>query len=641
MISSRGGSSSSNASKPSVRPKTATATGAFGRAGARPPLTRPAPVDKQKTLQKLVQASRSNGRLNISNQGLDRIPDSLWTGDGTGSSESSTVNVSFDRPSDEGNWWEVTDLSRLIAADNNITDIDPRIGELGALSILDLHNNTISMLPESIGSLQHLAILNLSFNRLSILPDAIFQLPLVELYLQGNTIKELPHTIGNLSRLSVLDLSDNNLTELPPSMASLSSLLKLNISKNKLTNLGAVDINGFIHLTELNAGYNTISSFVAPNVSAISLPKLKIFDLKNNRMGLLDVILDCPELCDLCLSFNQITSIAAGVFSNLVELQILDLRDNALSEVPIDVLQLAQLKRLDLTNNSIRLLQPQLGLLKNLSMLLVSGNPIRGLPATESTAKLLMYLQTRIPAQETPRAAIPGLSSTGEAKTAIPQNPTSSLAIASNSAAPTQQEVSSRIMNLSNQSLTALDEAILSGFSFSPSTIDLSQNQLQELPSILDQYSSSLSSLIVCKNRLLSFPTILFSHLKTLDLSCNNIASIPENLPSLPRLNELNLSFNQITLLPKRLSFPQLSVFLVCNNRISEIDAKALIESVPELQTLDLSNNSIQSIPPELALLPRMRSLQLQGNLFRVPRAAILQRGTDAILEYLKGRIPA
>ena len=35
------------------------------------------------------------------------------------------------------------------------------------------------------------------------------------------------------------------------------------------------------------------------------------------------------------------------------------------------------------------------------------------------------------------------------------------------------------------------------------------------------------------------------------------------------------------------------------------------------------------------------RSLQLGGNLFRIPRLAILSKGTTAIMEYLRGRIPA
>jgi len=35
------------------------------------------------------------------------------------------------------------------------------------------------------------------------------------------------------------------------------------------------------------------------------------------------------------------------------------------------------------------------------------------------------------------------------------------------------------------------------------------------------------------------------------------------------------------------------------------------------------------------------RTLQLEGNPFKLPRVAILVKGTAAVLEYLRGRIPA
>lgn len=35
-----------------------------------------------------------------------------------------------------------------------------------------------------------------------------------------------------------------------------------------------------------------------------------------------------------------------------------------------------------------------------------------------------------------------------------------------------------------------------------------------------------------------------------------------------------------------------------------------------------------------------LRCLGLEGNPFRTPRAAILSKGTDAVLEYLRSRIP-
>ena len=38
--------------------------------------------------------------------------------------------------------------------------------------------------------------------------------------------------------------------------------------------------------------------------------------------------------------------------------------------------------------------------------------------------------------------------------------------------------------------------------------------------------------------------------------------------------------------------------------------------------------------------LTQIRSLQLEGNMFRVPRPAILAQGTPAVMSYLRDRIP-
>jgi Leucine-rich repeat (LRR) protein len=83
-------------------------------------------------------------------------------------------------------------------------------------------------------------------------------------------------------------------------------------------------------------------------------------------------------------------------------------------------------------------------------------------------------------------------------------------------------------------------------------------------------------------------------------------------------LNELNLNGNRISKLPI-LPFPKLSVLLVASNSLTDIDLNVL-EALELLQILDLSNNSIQMVPPKLGLL-KLTSLQLMGNSFRIPRA--------------------
>ena len=82
-------------------------------------------------------------------------------------------------------------------------------------------------------------------------------------------------------------------------------------------------------------------------------------------------------------------------------------------------------------------------------------------------------------------------------------------------------------------------------------------------------------------------------------------------------------------------------VFQVANgNQIKEIRVDNLKE-LSMLAVLDLSNNDINHVPPELGRLTQIRALQLEGNPFRVPRPQILVQGTQSIMQYLRNRIPA
>lgn len=66
------------------------------------------------------------------------------------------------------------------------------------------------------------------------------------------------------------------------------------------------------------------------------------------------------------------------------------------------------------------------------------------------------------------------------------------------------------------------------------------------------------------------------------------------------------------------------------------------ITKLSALTRLDLTDNSLGSLPPRLGLLgPSLRVLELQGNPLRTIRRATLDKGTRAILDHLKDRIPA
>lgn len=59
------------------------------------------------------------------------------------------------------------------------------------------------------------------------------------------------------------------------------------------------------------------------------------------------------------------------------------------------------------------------------------------------------------------------------------------------------------------------------------------------------------------------------------------------------------------------------------------------------LQELDLQNNQLSNLPPQMGLMgPGLRVLLLEGNCIRAIRRPVLDKGTAAVLEWLKDRIP-
>ncbi|CDP05894.1 unnamed protein product [Coffea canephora] len=128
--------------------------------------------------------------------------------------------------------------------------------------------------------------------------------------------------------------------------------------------------------------------------------------------------------------------------------------------------------------------------------------------------------------------------------------------------------------------------------------------------------------------------------LHILDLS-GNAGCLPEHpeLSSMPELQELYLRRMQISVFPAEImSLKQLRTLDLSQNSLQHIPQG--VKDMTSLTQLDLSDNNISALPPELGMLePSLQVLKLDGNPLRSIRRTILDRGTKAILKYLKERV--
>ncbi|KAL2090100.1 hypothetical protein ACEWY4_014788 [Coilia grayii] len=572
----------------------------------------------------LLKAARKSGQLNLSGRGLTEVPLSVWRLN-LDTPEEANQNLSFGAAD---RWWEQTDLTKLILSSNKLNALSENVKLLSALVVLDVHDNQLTTLPKEIGELEQLQRLVLSHNKLKELPVELWRLTnLRSLHLQQNQLEHLPQEIGQLINLDEIDLSNNQLADVPDGLGNLTKLVKLNLSCNKLKSLSPA-ISNMKNLRMLDCTQNQLES--VPPVLA-QMESLELLYLRHNKLRLLPELPQCKTLKELHVGNNQIAGIEAEYLKHLSALSVLELRDNKLKALPDEVTLLEGLERLDLANNDLTSLPCTLGNLPKLKSVSLEGNSLRTIRRdllTKGTGELLKYLRSRIKDK-------PGDSATEQPKTAM--------TLPSQAKVDVHSIKTLKTLNYSDKQETLIPDDVFDAAAGGPvASVNFSKNQLTAVPPRLVELKDTLSDVNLGFNKLTSIPLefCMLKHLSYIDLRNNFLTELPSELEGLAKLRSIILSFNRFKTFPDVLyKIPALETILISNNQVNAIDPVRL-KMLDKLSTLDLQNNDLMQVPPELGNCTSLRALMLDGNPFRNPRAAIVAKGTDALLEYLRSRIP-
>ncbi|MEH1856413.1 MAG: COR domain-containing protein [Nostoc sp.] len=144
--------------------------------------------------------------------------------------------------------------------------------------------------------------------------------------------------------------------------------------------------------------------------------------------------------------------------------------------------------------------------------------------------------------------------------------------------------------------------------------LDLSDNQLSSLPPEIC-HLSNLTTLSLFNNQLSSLPPEIYqlSNLTELDLSDNQLSSLPPEISQLSNLTTLYLYNNQLSSLPPEISqLSNLTTLYLYNNQLSSLPLE--ICQLSYLTTLYLSDNQLSSLPPEISQLSNLTTLYLNKN---------------------------
>ncbi|PQE20973.1 leucine Rich Repeat family protein [Rutstroemia sp. NJR-2017a BBW] len=602
------------------------------------------PSNSKGLLRKRISAARADGRLNISAMGFREIPEEVLN----------MYNLDSLEPQD-GSWAEAVDLTRFIAADNELEiiddvvfpDVDPREAmddedfkgnQFGGIETLDLHGNLLKDIPRGLRRLELLTTLNLSNNKLGneslhVITQIV---SLRDLKIAGNGLSgTLDVDICNLQNLEVLDIQRNALDSLPEEFAQLVRLRILNVTENRFKSL-PFEILHQLPLIELMAVKNGIAGTLI-SAEVKELPQLQLLDVTSNAItSITESELSLPSLHQLSCSSNRLAGLPD--LSSWLSLRTLAAEDNSISELPVGFVNLPKLKNVNFDGNNIKVLDDRIGEMEALDIFRISGNPLREKKfSTMSTEDLKNALKLRI---------IPAEEEGGEFPSELspPSRPSSS----SSSSATWPVKIGG-VLDRSHTNSHSLNPVAAADVASQEAikVLQLHHNNFREIPSSIAFFASTLTSLNLAHNEFTS-DTFLKDDLelpvlKELNLSSNTFSSLQPLMQHLqaPQLEKLDISFNRLTSLPVlRPHFPSLIFLMASNNTIRDL----LPEAVKGLRALDCSSNEINSLNARIGLLGGPEGLQrldVSGNRFRVPKYTILEKGTEATLAWLRDRIPA
>lgn len=214
-------------------------------------------------------------------------------------------------------------------------------------------------------------------------------------------------------------------------------------------------------------------------------------------------------------------------------------------------------------------------------------------------------------------------------------------------------------MDVSKNQLKSIEDE---WFSLLPqlTTLEAQQNQLTMLP--LNIRELAFSHLRLSRNRLTSHAiqssllhpsrkgNLISESLQVLDLSFNKLESFPpELLRQFKSLRDLNLSRNRIKSLKNVVDYPyrpccdSLEHLNLSDNRIEDLGGDdfplLLATGCPSLKSLKLENNELQLIPMTLGLIESLNVIELRGNPQRQIRYELLDKSTSDLLQYMRNRM--
>ncbi|KAI5643666.1 leucine rich repeat domain-containing protein [Phthorimaea operculella] len=512
-------------------------------------------------------------------------------------------------------FWSNTNLFRLLLAHNKIISIEPDAFKGKNIIYFDIKDNKLS------GSLQRNCFvgistdnLDLSFEKINSLDTKAFAgLQTQVLNLSNNTITTIDEkAFRGIELISELDLSNNNLTTIDFETENMSQLFTFSARNNQIQNVSQMTLKYFTALNKLDLSFNKIT-ILDPKLFS-DLNELQFLDLSNNLIfGSLKTNLfhGLSAVIKMNLESNRFTDIDSDAFSGLKALKVLNCSRGQLNNIHFNAFQnTGSLEILDLSQNLLNNFETNVTSISSVKELRLNDNRIRNVTKGAITGidllekiyfanNNLMTIESKL-FQELKNIKVLDLSN---------NHLVDSNEVLSNLSYLVELKLSNTRRQFNFENMTKV----------SVNNLDLSQNNIEDISKVFVYKINDIHSLDLHANKISSIDKDSFQNMHTLirlDLSFNLITYIqPGSFLQTHGLQLLNLHENSLSTLQFGVfnGLYDLETLNLSSNALHDFQ-KTLLINTPKIYTIALDNNLIEHINFEEFVPSRIKLMTIGGN---------------------------